>query len=275
MGSSPLARGLLVQPRREGLGLGIIPARAGFTARCTVVHETTPDHPRSRGVYSWRRSRCRAPQGSSPLARGLQQKVVPGRTAVRIIPARAGFTPTPGPSCSPGRDHPRSRGVYPRRRRREHDPLGSSPLARGLRARRRPEPDHGGIIPARAGFTRMGRPAAAAGTDHPRSRGVYTMGALRRARRAGSSPLARGLPTVLARRAAGNRIIPARAGFTGPRVLRPWWPPDHPRSRGVYAGIGRDRAGYAGSSPLARGLPVDGEHGEVLLRIIPARAGFT
>ena len=50
---------------------------------------------------------------------------------------------------------------------------------------------------------------------------------------------------------------------------------DHPRSRGVYAGMLFVRNGRLGSSPLARGLlgalaRCGGEGG-----IIPARAGFT
>ena len=91
------------------------------------------------------------------------------------------------------------------------------------------------IIPARAGFT--SRPSR------------------RRAGQAGSSPLARGLPSSPLACYGQVRIIPARAGFTdaGPGQAR--GPGDHPRSRGVY-----DDA-----PAIAPGL-----HG-----IIPARAGFT
>ena len=91
-GSSPLARGL---PRarvdRVQRG-GIIPARAGFTAGTRSRDGGEWDHPRSRGVYlpAWA---CEAlAQGSSPLARGLQDPVLPPPTGRRIIPARAGFT---------------------------------------------------------------------------------------------------------------------------------------------------------------------------------------
>ena len=51
--------------------------------------------------------------------------------------------------------------------------------------------------------------------------------------------------------------------------------PDHPRSRGVYASPGRRPVGRLGSSPLARGLLPAGSPLLPLLRIIPARAGFT
>ena len=91
----------------------------------------------------------------------------------------------------------------------------------------------------------------------------------------GSSPLARGLHE----HAAGCRvrlgIIPARAGFTERLSWTLSRRRDHPRSRGVYAGR-TDLAGdYAGSSPLARGLLIGVVRLPPVLRIIPARAGFT
>ena len=51
----------------------------------------------------------------------------------RIIPARAGFTPSTPSSTPPSRDHPRSRGVYFSFSAAIPRPRGSSPLARGLR----------------------------------------------------------------------------------------------------------------------------------------------
>ena len=71
----------------------------------------------------------------------------------------------------------------------------------------------------------------------------------------GSSPLARGLRG------------PDSAHGAGPR--------DHPRSRGVYAFMGRERSAKWGSSPLARGLRRYPHAHHPRIRIIPARAGFT
>ena len=70
-------------------------------------------------------------------------------------------------------------------------------------------------------------------------------------------------------------IIPARAGFTPPPASapRPW--SDHPRSRGVYALTFALLAMASGSSPLARGLRRNRDLAHGVLRIIPARAGFT
>ena len=91
----------------------------------------------------------------------------------------------------------------------------------------------------------------------------------------GSSPLARGLPQKRTRRGRGNRIIPARAGFTPPHTMAEPPAQDHPRSRGVYSSRQFGPSERSGSSPLARGLP----HALLMHRgargIIPARAGFT
>ena len=51
LGSSPLARGLLLADLAWGRPAGIIPARAGFTRRRAPGRRRRPDHPRSRGVY--------------------------------------------------------------------------------------------------------------------------------------------------------------------------------------------------------------------------------
>ena len=295
-GSSPLARGLPLGARPGVRPRGIIPARAGFTACRNPPAGGARDHPRSRGVYAAAGSWRTWTGGSSPLARGLPGAMVPhglvlvdhprsrgvyGECAFmahvggRIIPARAGFTPG---SCCPGcrvRDHPRSRGVYATACRCVSGRGGSSPLARGLRRRRRQRPDHCGIIPARAGFTAHAGHQPGPAADHPRSRGVYTFAWAAISSSVGSSPLARGLRGFGSLVGVNSGIIPARAGFT----TRPEPPTsttrDHPRSRGVYATVYGAVTGKSGSSPLARGLPWRRLRGRPDRGIIPARAGFT
>ena len=131
-GSSPLARGLQVVDRHLHLGLGIIPARAGFTPGCPYGRHATRDHPRSRGVYRWLPLHGVQLMGSSPLARGLLKVDGSNLLEVGIIPARAGFTPTTRGATNGSADHPRSRGVYRLNSRRLRIGRGSSPLARGL-----------------------------------------------------------------------------------------------------------------------------------------------
>ena len=75
------------------------------------------------------------------------------------------------------------------------------------------------IIPARAGFTDVPFFQANQYKDHPRSRGVYCRQAVQGLGDAGSSPLARGLLNAADQVKEGDRIIPARAGFTWPNHL--------------------------------------------------------
>ena len=172
-------------------------------------------------------------------------------------------------------DHPRSRGVYRRLAPVRGTPLGSSPLARGLRRAVHESRAQRRIIPARAGFTPPRESTLPTFTDHPRSRGVYSRGTSKRLSRRGSSPLARGLPPATSTTNSTCRIIPARAGFT----LRTWnflvRGGDHPRSRGVYSTWQMNLSRSGGSSPLARGLRVVVLLDEPYWGIIPARAGFT
>ena len=152
-GSSPLARGLRLAEELGAHGMGIIPARAGFTRASGTFSPRARDHPRSRGVYAPHQPGGAPPSGSSPLARGLLAEDRLGLPLRRIIPARAGFTRAARPATPSGRDHPRSRGVY---HLPEGTPMtcpGSSPLARGLRLRQLGREERGRIIPARAGFT--------------------------------------------------------------------------------------------------------------------------
>ena len=172
-GSSPLARGLPRDNQDRIESDGIIPARAGFTAAGTPRHPPRSDHPRSRGVYSEEYAAGLAERGSSPLARGLPVGASGVMAEDGIIPARAGFTRRCMVRRWRRRDHPRSRGVY------HPEPMGpalgggSSPLARGLQGQSCGGTRGGRIIPARAGFTSPRRRHSPAGTDHPRSRGVY------------------------------------------------------------------------------------------------------
>ena len=195
-----------------------------------------------------------ARRGSSPLARGLLFEYTDTLSLPGIIPARAGFTSassTPPPTPS---DHPRSRGVYPRNQNEEVANEGSSPLARGLQENPAEQSREGRIIPARAGFTSWFLSVVCGVPDHPRSRGVYPHPVYLLRTVYGSSPLARGLPVEAGRERRRLRIIPARAGFTHNTLSPSCLPPDHPRSRGVYVlGFGVQRPDH-GSSPLARGL---------------------
>ena len=193
----------------------------------------------------------------------------------RIIPARAGFTRRARWRCSRRRDHPRSRGVYLLGHGPARPSSGSSPLARGLRPPLEILRGYFRIIPARAGFTCIIIGTTLGMRDHPRSRGVYSSHSLNCISDMGSSPLARGLRCFVVYCTVCCGIIPARAGFTSEISDSIFSSRDHPRSRGVYMQMYEEAANVEGSSPLARGLPVDRYQDKTRVRIIPARAGFT
>ena len=217
-----------------------------------VTH--TWDHPRSRGVYQPTGLSGLCGEGSSPLARGLRDRLAQAPAQAGIIPARAGFTTHNGVVGRSVPDHPRSRGVYLTRYVTQSSYSGSSPLARGLRSPSAPALRPAGIIPARAGFTPRPDHGAAPDQDHPRSRGVYPSSGGSAPGTPGSSPLARGLHGRHLDRPDSPGIIPARAGFTDAQARRRRPQRDHPRSRGVYTTCSLGRACAPGSSPLARGL---------------------
>ena len=254
-GSSPLARGLQHESIIGAHTQGIIPARAGFTAGSWSSRPAPMDHPRSRGVYRPLPPGRHRRSGSSPLARGLPS----GRSARRREPS----------------DHPRSRGVYVLDALSCEDSSGSSPLARGLPSACRARAVSGGIIPARAGFTRARVLLPGLMGDHPRSRGVYPPQSGPGTRPGGSSPLARGLLSIVNMQLPSRGIIPARAGFTHDHSSEGLPVGDHPRSRGVYPAPLLLSARPLGSSPLARGLHHVMRPGRTEPGIIPARAGFT
>ena len=213
--------------------------------------------------------------GSSPLARGRPTRTREWSPRRRIIPARAGSTSVAGVSRRSAPDHPRSRGVDVGMVTGDWSKMGSSPLARGRRGHGYRGLVEDGIIPARAGSTRLCSWPTTALRDHPRSRGVDKAPAAYRIACGGSSPLARGRPNRGILPILGIGIIPARAGSTTCLLASLLRDGDHPRSRGVDGPAVGHRGDAGGSSPLARGrqrLTLDeNDRG----RIIPARAGST
>ena len=213
-GSSPLARGTLLDELGLFLFLRLIPARAGNTWRYRHCREPRPAHPRSRGEHHHQRSLTLADVGSSPLARGTL--VFSGflNAGLRLIPARAGNTSIQRLSQCRTEAHPRSRGEHssPLRSRRKR--FGSSPLARGTRRHPNPCRRPGRLIPARAGNTTRPPDSETSGSAHPRSRGEHSAIIHEKPLMNGSSPLARGTLPGMHEIPVPSRLIPARAGNT-------------------------------------------------------------
>ncbi|KFI48489.1 hypothetical protein BBOU_0618 [Bifidobacterium boum] len=153
--------------------------------------------------------------------------------------------------------------------------LGSSPHARGTRLDVVDSRADGGIIPACAGNTSVIMFGAREKGDHPRMRGEHVPSPLPSPIRWGSSPHARGTPSVNAGNKPRRGIIPACAGNTARMTSA--GPPagDHPRMRGEHVRARIQSRRGTGSSPHARGtlsgLLVDLS----CAGIIPACAGNT
>ncbi len=213
-GSSPLARGARTSTCPRFASPGIIPARAGSTFLARFVVQWGGDHPRSRGEHDdsvWTVIHSR---GSSPLARGARMTLPPPWLPWGIIPARAGSTEGLVGKMVGKRDHPRSRGEHGERWIAKNCDVGSSPLARGAHRRAGRHGRSPGIIPARAGSTRIGERHRPQGRDHPRSRGEHRVAVQPLGCESGSSPLAR--------------------GALGGCGCHPKSVTDHPRSRGEH-----------------------------------------
>ena len=156
--------------------------------------------------------------GSSPLSRGIPGSGRSRSVTVRIIPALAGNTGQRSHFGVHGPDHPRSRGEYSLMITSIVGTLGSSPLSRGILLFRRGDSPRGRIIPALAGNTTAGEDGHKQAADHPRSRGEYARELRNGPPGAGSSPLSRGIPSMISPISKSLGIIPALAGNTLPRL---------------------------------------------------------
>ena len=170
-----------------------------------------------------------------------------------LIPARAGTTRACSRAARHVGAHPRSRGDHLLPSKHKGKRLGSSPLARGPLSHGLLGAGNRGLIPARAGTTRVRPGRGRVKRAHPRSRGDH------RSRNPplpvfpGSSPLARGplFDSLPPTRKTG--LIPARAGTTLHRYRGTGRTGAHPRSRGDHTSTLKPWIDFEGSSPLARG----------------------
>ena len=110
---------------------------------------------------------------------------------------------------------------------------------------------------------------------HPRSRGDHTCSAVHQLGCGGSSPLARGPLAEESLNFHGVGLIPARAGTTHLPERKSKMSRAHPRSRGDHASHRGSKPPGPGSSPLARGPPVEKVSKCPNNGLIPARAGTT
>ena len=153
-GSSPHARGPLIDEEMLCDEIRFIPACAGST-----IHPTRPAfhswvHPRMRGVHLSPPKAIVISAGSSPHARGPHIITFHPMLQPRFIPACAGSTEQDMSDDVFCEVHPRMRGVHLVCSLRYRSARGSSPHARGPRAAVQAIGTVTGFIPACAGSTR-------------------------------------------------------------------------------------------------------------------------
>ena len=165
-------RGKLRDGFNQAMRMRIIPARAGQTDSIKIRNPLVPDHPRACGANVDSRDGVLVVAGSSPRVRG---KLVGRPHPViirRIIPARAGQTPSFDNSYTLRADHPRACGANVGFRRTHVVQVGSSPRVRGKLGFRRTHVVQVRIIPARAGQTPAAGSPPHPPQDHPRACGA-------------------------------------------------------------------------------------------------------
>ena len=273
----------------------LIPARAGKTIGRLAPSSLTQAHPRAGGENERRRSRRRGRPGSSPRGRGKRIADLVEVIAERLIPARAGKTKNARRPCQGRWAHPRAGGENQERTAPMPGPMGSSPRGRGKRPSTKKDPRPYGLIPARAGKTHGLVTKASSKPAHPRAGGenpgawwlpVVAGGSSPRGRGkpsvsgdghflSGSSPRGRGKLANAVPGASGKRLIPARAGKTGPRAGQRSREAAHPRAGGENALAAVGVEPVEGSSPRGRGKQTVWRAGKHRVRLIPARAGKT
>ena len=109
-GSPPHTRGK-VDPKAAGKSeLGITPAHAGKSHRCTSLQKRFRDHPRTRGEKFRRNYELGFPVGSPPHTRGKASCISATTASTGITPAHAGKSVKSGFKLAHWWDHPRTRG---------------------------------------------------------------------------------------------------------------------------------------------------------------------
>ena len=253
----------------------LIPAHAGKTNSRRHFGRSYQAHPRSRGENARTTHRLHDGGGSSPLTRGKQVRAPVDQAVARLIPAHAGKTVTVSVETSTRRAHPRSRGENEAEAIDNQDTIGSSPLTRGKRDRRRERRLARRLIPAHAGKTLNDSKGPRLSQAHPRSRGENMSTSIFMCSAGGSSPLTRGKLLDGVNDHAGPGLIPAHAGKTHGFEVFEAFEAAHPRSRGENAYVAKLNKNGTGSSPLTRGKPQPRRRTRRPVRLIPAHAGKT
>ena len=220
-GSSPRVRGKRHVHKTCWQHVGLIPARAGKTARRSGSGRRRSAHPRACGENHGPACRSRANLGSSPRVRGKLSRCGPSWRARRLIPARAGKTISDGLTAQVAGAHPRACGENLSWPSVMRGMMGSSPRVRGKRVGVERSVHGDGLIPARAGKTPKARPASTQSRAHPRACGENLIDNANPLMKLGSSPRVRGKRHEGVGGVNDDGLIPARAGKTSSTTPTP------------------------------------------------------
>ena len=253
----------------------LIPARAGKTRSLWPSAAGEEAHPRACGENDVKSAPRMSPRGSSPRVRGKRSRPRGARPCRGLIPARAGKTLRVHGRQEVARAHPRACGENVPVAGLGYPCQGSSPRVRGKPLSHDGAHEDGRLIPARAGKTARAACGTPASRAHPRACGENQKPPSERNCSLGSSPRVRGKLQGRRHRKPPERLIPARAGKTGPRSPQRGPPAAHPRACGEnLSGIGSTLNTW-GSSPRVRGKRAELHSLLHELGLIPARAGKT
>ena len=255
LGSSPRGRGKPGNHRLLRREPGLIPARAGKTARCPHGACSAAAHPRAGG--------------ENVIASSLEQYTR------RLIPARAGKTRRNRPPRLTTRAHPRAGGENASLTALRRADNGSSPRGRGKPELTMEDATALGLIPARAGKTMGSHRSLWGRWAHPRAGGENALCRSTKNGRSGSSPRGRGKRRPRSHEPRRTRLIPARAGKTAPHGLAAGGPRAHPRAGGENIVDKPNILAGLGSSPRGRGKRKQFSVYRYGAGLIPARAGKT
>ena len=274
-GSSPRVRGKHIDSLRNMGVPGLIPARAGKTARSASTSWSPWAHPRACGENPAMVMSQSSSSGSSPRVRGKRSSRGRSATPARLIPARAGKTAGDGVGGLTAGAHPRACGENFTKLGEFTGLGGSSPRVRGKRVQGIGRPDGRRLIPARAGKTGPTPGRNSPSRAHPRACGENAAPPDDLLSSAGSSPRVRGKQRRTGLDQLHQGLIPARAGKTRPGGGGGFGDGAHPRACGENAQVGGGDVVGVGSSPRVRGKPVWSAGGARRRGLIPARAGKT
>ena len=130
-----------------------------------------------------------------------------------------------------------------------------------------------GITPAHAGKRLSSIYSNLKGKDHPRACGEKVCDLAHHALELGSPPRMRGKGKPRAQKQKHNRITPAHAGKSKPRLIFQFLHEDHPRACGEKHLLGIAQGVQVGSPPHMRGKASGTFAARCSARITPAYAG--